>query len=117
MKNIVIYSSDSNICLSLLMYFQNDYSVTTTTNISVLKAIDDDLKIDLVIIDAEPSKEVVDVCKMLKDKNPGIAIIVTYVYENNSKLFDTNIRKYASSIFYKPFDLSEVTSQLSALLV
>ena len=117
MKNIVIYSSDSNICLSLLMYFQNDYSVTTTTNLGVLKAIDKNLKMDLVIIDAEPSKSIEDVCKLLKEKNPEISIIVTYVYENNSKSFDTNIRKYANSIFYKPFDLSEVTSQLSALLV
>ncbi len=117
MKNIVIYSSDSNICLSLLMYFQNDYSVTTTTNISVLKAIDKTLNIDLVIIDAEPTKTVEDVCKLLKEKNPDIPIILTYVYENNSKSFDKNIRKYASSIFYKPFDLSEVTRQLSALLV
>ncbi len=117
MKNIIIYSSDSNFCLSLLMYFQNDYSVTTSTNINVLKALDGNLKIDLFIIDAEPTKEVEDVCKILKEKNPNIPIILTYVYESNSKSFDKNIRKYASSIFYKPFDLSEVTRQLSTLLV
>lgn len=117
MKNIVIYSSDSNFCLSLLMYFQNDYSVTASTNLNILKAIDNSVKIDLVIMDAEPTKEVEDVCKILKEKNPEIPIILTYVYGNNSKSFDKNIRKYANSIFYKPFDLSEVTKQLSALLV
>ncbi len=117
MKNIVVYSSDSNICLSLMMYLQNDYSVTTTTNLDVLRVMAKNITFDLVIIDAEPSKAIEKTCKELREQNPIIPIILTYVYENNSKAYDSNLRKYASSIFYKPFDLTEVTKELAGLLV
>ena len=99
------------------MYLQNDYSVTTTTNLDVLRTMSKHVHFDLIIIDAEPTKTLETACKELRELNPKIPIIITYVYENNSKDFDSNIRKYTSSIFYKPFDLSEVTKQLSALLV
>ncbi len=117
MKNIVVYSSDTNICLSLLMYLQSDYNVTTTTNLNVLRMMSKHIKFDLIIMDTDPSKTIETTCKELRDHNPEIPIILTYVYENNHKTFDSNIRKYISSIFYKPFDLSEVTRHLTALLV
>jgi DNA-binding response OmpR family regulator len=117
MKSIVVYSSDSNICLSLLMYLQNDYSVTTTTDLDVLRVMAKNITFDMIIIDAEPSKAIEETCKELREQNPSIPIILTYVYENNSKVFDSKLRKYASSIFYKPFDLTEVTKELTGLLV
>ncbi len=117
MKNIVVYSSDSNICLSLLMYLQNDYNVTTTTNLNILKAMTSNIKFDMIIMDTDPSKSVENVCRGIRESDPDIPIILTYVYGNTNKVFDTNIRKYANSIFYKPFDLNEVTKELTALLV
>lgn len=117
MKNIAVYSSDSNICLSLLMYLQNDYNVTTTTDLNILKTMTSNIKFDMIIMDTDPSKTVEMTCREIKEKNPCVPIIMTYVYGNNHKTFDTNIRKYANSIFYKPFDLNEVTKELAALLV
>ncbi len=117
MKSIAVYSSDSNICLSLLMYLQNDYNVTTTTNLEVLRIMAKNINFDMILIDAEPTKAIETTCKELREQNPEIPIILTYVYENNSKAFDSNLRKYASSIFYKPFDLTEVTKELTGLLV
>lgn len=117
MKNIVVYSSDSNICLSLLMYLQNDYNVTTTTSLSILKAMTNNIRFDMIIMDTDPSKTIENACQEIRGKDPDIPIILTYVYKHNQKSFDSNIRKYASSIFYKPFDLNEVTKELTALLV
>ena len=117
MKNIVVYSSDSNICLSLLMYLQNDYNVTTTTNLNILKSMTTNINFDMIIMDTDPSKSLETACREIREKDPCVPIILTYVYGNNNKTFDTNIRKYASSIFYKPFDLNEVTKELAALLV
>jgi len=117
MKNIVVYSSDSNICLSLLMYLQNDYNVTTTTNLNILQSMTSNIKFDMIIIDTDPSKSIETACREIRQNDPDIPIILTYVYGHNNKLFDTNIRKYASSIFYKPFDLNEVTQELASLLV
>lgn len=117
MKNIIVYSSDTNICLSLLMYLQSDYNVTTTTNLSVLRMMTKHIKFDLIIMDTDPSKVIESTCKEIREGNPNLPIILTYVYENNNKIFDKSIRKYISSIFYKPFDLTEVTSHLATLLV
>ena len=117
MKNIVVYSSDTNICLSLLMYLQSDYNVTTTTNLNVLKMMTKHIKFDLIIMDTDPTKTIESICREMREDNPNLPIILTYVYENNNKIFDRSIRKYISSIFYKPFDLSEVTKHLAALLV
>jgi len=99
------------------MYLQNDYNVTTTTNLDVLRVMAKYITFDMIIIDAEPSKAIESTCKELREQDPNIPIILTYVYENNSKAYDSNLRKYASSIFYKPFDLAEVTKELSGLLV
>ena len=99
------------------MYFQNDYNVTTTTNLNVLKMMTSHIKFDMVILDTDPSKIVETVCKEIREQDSEVPIILTYVYRNNEKIFDTNIRKYANSIFYKPFDLNEVSKELTAMLV
>ncbi len=117
MKNILVYSSDSNICLSLLMYWQNDYNVTTTTSLEVLRKVAFELEFDMIIMDADPSIEVENFCRDLREKNPDIPLVLTYVYRQNAKDFDDKMRKYTNTIFYKPFDLTEVTEHLSALIV
>ncbi|MHB1687193.1 MAG: response regulator transcription factor [Ignavibacteriaceae bacterium] len=117
MKNIIIYSSDASMCLSFLMYLQNDYNVTTTTDLYVLKMMTSCLDFDMIIIDTEPSKKIETFCQELRKTKTHVPIVLTYVYENQVKDFDKNIRRYANSIFYKPFDLNEVTKQLSALFV
>lgn len=117
MKKIVVYSPDSNVCLSLFMYLQSDYNVTTTTDVGVLKTMTKHIKFDLVIMDAQPSSSVEIFCKEMKEQHPEIPVILTYVYQNNYKTFDSNIRKYINSVFYKPFDLYEVSKYMTSLLV
>jgi len=117
MKKIVVYSPDSNICLSLFMYLQSDYNVTTTTDITVLKAMTKCVEFDLLIMDAQPSNNVEAFCKEMKEEHPDIPVILTYVYHDNFKTFDLNIRKYISSVFYKPFDLYEVSKYMTSLLM
>ena len=99
------------------MYLQSDYNVTTTTDISVLKTMTKHIKFDLLIMDAQPSNSIEIFCKEIKELYPEIPVILTYVYQNNYKAFDLNIRKYINSVFYKPFDLYEVSKHLTSLLV
>jgi DNA-binding NtrC family response regulator len=117
MKKIVVYSPDSNVCLSLFMYLQSDYNVTTTTDVSVLKTMTKHIKFDLLIMDAQPSNSVEAFCKEMKELHPEVPVILTYVYQDNHKIFDLNIRKYISSVFYKPFDLYEVSKYMTSLLI
>jgi len=116
MKNIVFYSSDFNMCFSLLIYLQNNYNVTTTTDIEVVKTLVDNSDFNLLILDSEPSDKIEKLCRKIKDNKSGLPIILTYVFKNQIKDFDSKIRKYVNSIFYKPFDLNEVSLKLSMLL-
>ncbi len=99
------------------MYLQNDFDVTTTTNLDVLKMLTEGKDFDLLILDTELSKEIVLFCKEFRENNSDVPLLLTYVYENHNKTFDPDIRQYATTVFYKPFDLSEVTKQLAVLTV
>ena len=102
-------------CVSLLMYLQNRYNITATTDLDVLKNVTHTSEFDLLILDIEPSVKIEDFCKEIKSEK-RIPVILTYVYKNQLKDFDFNIRKYVNTIFYKPFDLNEVSMKLSALV-
>jgi DNA-binding response OmpR family regulator len=97
------------------MYLQNRYNITATTDLNVLKNVINTSDFDLVILDTEPSAKIEDFCKKIKCEIK-IPVILTYVYKNQLKDFDFNIRKYVNTIFYKPFDLNEVSMKLSALV-
>lgn len=115
MKKIVFYSPDFTLNLSLLMYLQSNYNITTTTDIEDLKAIASSFSCDLIILDAPPTIDIETLCKELKEFNAKTPIILLYVFDNKLKIPDENIRKYVNSVFYKPFDLDNVTKQLSVL--
>ncbi len=116
-KNVVFYSPDFNMCYSFLMYLQDIYSVTTTTNIKVLEALVKNSEQSIVIIDAEPSKKIVDLCSNIHYIKNELPVILTYVFKDQIKGIESDIRKYVSSIFYKPFDLNEISMKLSALML
>jgi len=115
MKKIIFYSPDFTLNLSLLMYLQPNYSITTTTDIDDLKAICSSFSCDLIILDAPPSSEMEKLCKDLKLFKSETPIVLLYVFDNKFKTFEHNLRKYVTSVFYKPFDLDNVTQQLSML--
>lgn len=115
MKKIVFYSPDFTLNLSLLMFLQSNYNITTTTDIEDLKAIASSFNNDLIILDTPPTINVETLCRKLKEFNPKTPIILLYVFDHKLKVPDENIRKYVNSVFYKPFDLDNVTKQLSVL--
>lgn len=116
-KQIIFYSHDFNIGYSFLMYLQNVYQVTITTDINVLKNIIYTVDVDLLIFDAEPTEKMELFFEELKLKKPEIPVILTYVYKAQIKELDSRLRKSVNSVFYKPYDLNEVTRKLTALMV
>lgn len=52
MKTILIYSQDMTFCTSLLMLFEEQFRVTTTTDIEMLKNLVGVSSVNLVIIDS-----------------------------------------------------------------
>ncbi len=99
------------------MYLQESYSVTATTNLKAIGAFAESSDFDLVILDDAPNKHIMELCMELKEKKPALPVIITYVYDTKIKDIEPSLRKYVTSIFYKPYDLNEVTMKMASLMV
>lgn len=117
MKSILFYSPDFSMCYSLLMYLQDKFNVTTTTDMHIVRSLVANSEFDVLLMDSEPSREIEEICRGLKGSKESIPVILTYVYQNHIKDLDSKIRPFVNSVFYKPFDLNEVTRKLTALAV
>jgi DNA-binding response OmpR family regulator len=116
MKSVVIYSPDFSLCYSLLMYLQSQYKVVATTDINVVYSLIDNRTADLVIMDTEPNADVQIKCEEFKKRHSDVPLILTYVYNNRVKESENRIKNFVNEIFYKPFDLNEITSRIPALI-
>jgi len=117
LKKILFYSPDFNLCLSLLVYLQDKYNITTTTDLSIVSSVSGSSDFNLILMDTEPSSTIEKLCKNIKTKNNELPIILTYVYKDQFNEFEKKIKKLVSSIFYKPYDLNEISSKMNALMV
>ncbi len=99
------------------MYLQESYSVTATTNIKAISAFAESSRFDVIVLDDSPNDRIVELCKDLKEKNPDTPVILTYVFDNKIKELEQSLRKYVSTIFYKPYDLNEVTVKMASLMI
>ncbi|MFO7524121.1 MAG: hypothetical protein R6W68_01585 [Ignavibacteriaceae bacterium] len=112
MKSVVVYSPDFSLCYSLLMFLQSHYKVVATTNLDAVSAMLRNSSADLVIIDSEPNQVIQNIVSDLKVIKPEIPIILTYVYNNSLLLSENKIKSSIKEIFYKPFDLNEISSRI-----
>lgn len=117
MKNIVIYSPDFSLCYSLLMYLQTQYKVVATTDLDVVSSLVCSDSADLVIMDTEPTAEVQIKCEQFKKCRADVPLILTYVYNNKVRESENRIKKFVNEIFYKPFDLNEISLKIPSLLL
>ncbi len=117
MKYVVIYSPDFSLCYSLLMYLQTQYKVVATTDLEVVSSLITNHSADLVIMDTEPTAEVQIKCEQFKKCRADIPLILTYVFNNRVKDSENRIKRFVNEIFYKPFDLNELSLRIPSLLL
>ena len=116
MKNIVIYSPDFSLCYSLLMYLQTQYKVVATTDMEVVSSLICSGSADLVIMDTEPDANLIVKCEQFKKCKSEVPLILTYVFNDRVKESEGKIKKFVNEIFYKPFDLNEISLRIPSLL-
>lgn len=116
MKNVVIYSPDFSLCYSFLMYLQTQYKVVATTDLDVVSSLISSNSADLVIMDTEPTAEVQIKCEQFKKCRADVPLILTYVFNNKVKESENRIKRFVNEIFYKPFDLNEISLKIPSLL-
>lgn len=116
MQSVVIYSPDFSLCYSLLMFLQSHYKVVATTNIDAVSAMMKNSSVDLVIIDSEPNELIQDIVTDLNALYPDTPIVLTYVFNSKYSASEMNIKKSIREIFYKPFDLNEISNRIPFLI-
>ena len=115
MKHILLYSKDFSFSTNMMMYLQNDFSVKSTTSMDVLKSLTGCSPVDLILIDTDPDNSLQEFLKEIRGIKPDVPVILTYVFKQKIKEVDSSLRKYVNSVFYKPYDLNEVTKKLAHL--
>lgn len=100
-------------CYSILMYLQDKYKVSVTNDIDVVKSLVTGCT-DTLMLDIEPSGKAEELLRKIREIAPSLKIILTYVFKPSSKERESSIRNYIDMIFYKPFDLNEVSAKLSS---
>lgn len=116
MKKVLFYSPDFSLCYSLLVYLQDKYNVTSSTDINVLKSLTHNSDFDLLVIDSEPDNRVEQLCSEIKDCHPDLKIILTYVYDKKMNIAENRVKKLIAGVLYKPFDLSEFGKYLPSII-
>lgn len=115
-KTILIVSPDPNFCLSLSMLFGDRYRVLTAASLSVLQEGVEARGVDLILVDEGPSRKMVDRIDAFRHLNPTLPIIILYVYSPKDVDLDSDLRKAADSVFYKPFEIGTVSKRIDDLL-
>jgi DNA-binding response OmpR family regulator len=115
-KTILIVSPDPNFCLSLSMLFGDRYRVLTASALSVLQEGVAERGVDLILVDEGPSRKMVDRLDAFRHLNPTVPIIILYVYSPKDVDLDSELRRTADSVFYKPFEIGTVSRRIDDLL-
>ncbi|MBS4033214.1 MAG: hypothetical protein KGZ85_02000 [Ignavibacterium sp.] len=116
MKSVVVYSPDFSLCYSLLMFLQNHYKVVATTSLDAVSAMIRNSSADLVILDSEPNETIERLLIEVKNINCDTPIVLTYVYNSKLSVIENKIKPNIKEIFYKPFDLNEISTRIPNLL-
>jgi DNA-binding NtrC family response regulator len=116
MKRVFIYSPDFSLCYSLLVYLQNYYKIVVTTDIELVNNISFDQMNDAIFIDHEPNSQLLTICEKIKSKYPNVPIFLTYVYNKRISQAEEKIKSFVKEIFYKPFDLNEISLKITDAL-
>ena len=116
-KRVVILSSDATLGLSLSLFFENTYKVISTSEDEMVIAAIDSHMVDLLIIDVGIfDTGILELINTIRMKNKEIPIVVMYVFQEKLRQFEDNLRPDVNMIFYKPVDLTQVSSEVRMLL-
>ena len=115
-RTVLIFSSDTNLCFSLSLLFQDRYRVVTTTNISAIEELALGSGADVAIVDESPSECLLSRLENLRDGSAKIPVIMLYVYNARYMALDRAFRTHVASVYYKPVEVSLLSKRIDELL-
>jgi len=115
-RTVLIFSSDTNLCFSLSLLFQDRYRVVTTTNIAAIEELACGSAADVAIVDESPSEYLLTRLENLCGGAAKIPVIMLYVYNARFVALDLAFRSRAASVYYKPVEVSVLSRRIDELL-
>jgi DNA-binding NtrC family response regulator len=116
-KKILILSDDSQLAMSLSLFFGDEFEVKTVEHFNDAREIIKRNEADLLLVDfGVPDDRMPVSLGNLKDRNENIPMILMYVFHERKKPVDVAIRKLADAVFYKPVNLLDVLGQIRVFL-
>lgn len=116
-RTIVLYSPDTDFCVSLRMLFQETYNIVTTTEPDIMMMLVKSFKPDVVIVDSLPTAKMQERFALMRKFHPGVHIMIFYASSMESNIHHELIRQSVDAAFSKPIDLTEVMKSISRFAI
>ncbi len=115
-KRILILSDDSQLASSVSLFFGDEFEVQTVEQFDQARDIIKQGNVDLLLIDfGLPDNRISHSLSNLKSRKK-IPVILMYVFHEKKIPIESEIRKYADAVFYKPVNLTDVLGRIRLFL-
>jgi DNA-binding response OmpR family regulator len=115
-KKILILSDDSQLALSLSLFFGEEFEVQTVEQFDQARDIIHNGRADLFLIDFGLADDTITRSLSTIKRRKKIPIILMYVFHEKKVGAESEIRKYADAVFYKPVNVLDVLGQIRLFL-
>jgi DNA-binding response OmpR family regulator len=115
-KRVLILSDDSQLALSLSLFFGDEFDVQTVEHFDHARDIIIQNNADLLLIDfGLPDDRIPRSLSTIRQRKQ-IPIVLMYVFHEKKMAIESEIRKYADAVFYKPVNLLDVLGKIRLFL-
>jgi DNA-binding response OmpR family regulator len=116
-KKIVILSDDLHLSQSLSLFFGNEFDVQTVDSFTDVSSIVCSSTVDLLLVDfGLPEPCISKSLCAIRESGCTIPIVLMYVFHEKKKNQESEMRKYADAVFYKPVNILDVLGQIRIFL-
>lgn len=115
--SVLILENDKDLADSIRLFLEDVYSVYIIDDPSKIKAYIKKYGIKLLVTDLDlPHPNLRNNLQSLKTSNPGIKIILMYMFLDEDGQWDSSILKEADDYIFKPFDADVFRYKVDRLL-
>jgi len=115
-KKVLILSKDTQLALSLSLFFAEEFEVQTVEQFDHAGDIIGQDDADLLLIDyGMPDDHIPKSLSSIR-RRKNIPIVMMYVFHEKKMSIESEIRKYTDAVFYKPVNILDVLGKIRLCL-
>ena len=116
-KKVLVFSPDATLAKSLSLLLEDQYAITSETQLDNLKSLISTTSPALLLVDlySFPS-DILREITVLRMSRLKVPVVLLRVYRQLGAEIEESIRDLADFVFYKPFDVNAVADAVHKLL-